>query len=307
MSFNSILEFVEGPTGLNWTLLPVQRFILKLHYGIELDTHNAQIHIFDHFQERLRYSLSEADYLDYLFGEGRCSVSDQSSLPRPGLVLAAGRRTEKSTLAHMIASYTVIQMLQMGNPHEVFGFNTVSNHLLVACYIGLNWDLGRDFLSGVRFGVERCPDLQEATVPAQNVKEIRFMTPEGRRRNLTHGNLAIRAFDPRPRIHASARGALIIDELAYMPNEVNVFNANIPTVAPPGRYVLMSTFKLASGPFYNQFQRARENHPDSPLALQIPTWEMQPEEANLGSLLRQRFKESPRQFTTEYGAELPCE
>jgi len=107
--------------GLNWTLLPVQRFILKLYYGIELNTSERRIQIFDPFQETLRYSLSEDDYLSYLFEEGRCNVQDQSLLPRPGLVLAAGRRTGKSTLAELTASYTVIQLLQLGNAHEAFG------------------------------------------------------------------------------------------------------------------------------------------------------------------------------------------
>jgi len=119
--FNNILDFVEGPMGLNWTLLPVQRFILKLYYGIELNTSERRIQIFDPFQETLRYSLSEDDYLSYLFEEGRCNVQDQSLLPRPGLVLAAGRRTGKSTLAELTASYTVIQLLQLGNAHEAFG------------------------------------------------------------------------------------------------------------------------------------------------------------------------------------------
>jgi hypothetical protein len=300
MPFNNILEFVEGPTGLNQILLPVQSFILKLHYGIELDTHNTRIQIFDQFQERLRYNLSEADYLDYLFGEGRCSVSDQSSLPRPGLVLAAGRRTGKTTLAELIASYTVIQMLQAGNPHEVFGFTSVRPNLVAACYIGLNRNLVSQFLSRVSQNIEHCYDLREAVSRGSNAREIQFTTPEGKALNLNRGNLSILAVDSRPRIHASARAALIFDELAHMPNEQDTYNANIPTIRPPGRYVLMSTPRRAEGAFYNQFLHAMRGGKSAPLALQIPTWEVQPA---IGPFLRQRFDENPTHFYVEYGAQ----
>ena len=227
MPFDNILEFVEGPTGLQWPLLPVQRFILKLHYGIELDAFEPRIPIYDRFQERLRYTLSEFDYLNYLYGEGRCNYADQSTFPRTGLVLAAGRRTGKTVLAELIASYTVIQMLQMGNPHEVFGFNSPTHHIVTACYIGLNREMRGIFLSGVSDYVARCPDLQEALVPGQSIREIRFMSPAGRRRGVAHGNLAILALDPRPRIHASARAMLILDELAHMPEEQEILNANL--------------------------------------------------------------------------------
>ena len=301
MPFDNILEFVEGPTGLNWTLLPVQRFILKLHYGIELDSHNARIHIFDHFQERLRYSLTELDYLDYLFGEGRCSVPDQSSLPRPGLVLAAGRRTGKSTLANLIASYTVIQLLQAGDPHALFGYTTANPILVAACYIGLNREARGQFLSNIAEDIARCGELRAgfSFEHQGSASGIKFITSEGRRLGLTRGNLAVIAFDSRPRIHASASGALIIDELAHMPEEREILISNIPRVIPPGRYVVMGTPRRADGAFYNLFRHAMDNSAEAPLALQIPTWQVQPA---MGPFLRERFNDNPTHFYIEYGA-----
>ena len=302
MPFDNILEFVEGPTGLNRTLLPVQRFILKLHYGIELDASERRIPIYDRFQERLRYNLSENDYLDYLHGEGRCNVADQSSLPRTGLVLAIGRRTGKTSLAELIASYTVTQMIQMGNPHEAFGFNSAAHHIVTTCYIGLNREMRQIFLARVSEHVALCSDLQEALVPGQSARELRFMSPEGRRLNLPYGNLSILALDPRPRIHASARSMLLLDELARMPEEQEIFNANLPTVHGLGRYTIMSTPRRSEGAFYNAFRRAMSYQIGEPLALQIPTWEVQP---NLGPSLRHMFEENPTQFSIEYGAQWP--
>lgn len=301
MPFDNILEFVEGPHGLNWTLLPVQRFILKLHYGIELDTTERRIHIFDHLQERLRYSLTEDEYLDYLFGEGRCSVPDQSSLPRPGLVLAAGRRTGKSTLAQLIASYTVIQLLQAGDPHALFGYTTANPILVAACYIGLNRESRGQFLSDIAENIARCGELRAGFLFTHqgSASGIKFITPEGRRLGLARGNLAVTAFDSRPRMHASARASLILDELAHMPNEEDIFHASLPTILPPGRYVVMGTPRRADGAFYNLFRHAMDNSAETPLALQIPTWQVQPA---MGPFLRERFNENPTHFYIEYGA-----
>jgi hypothetical protein len=300
MPFDNILEFVEGSAGLHQTLFPVQRFILKMYYGIELDNSNHQIQIYDRFQEWLRYSMTEVDYLNYLYGEGRCNISSQPLL-RPGLVLAAGRRTGKSTLAHLISSYTVIQMLQAGNPHALFGLPT-SQLLVAACYIGFN--RGRNqLLSHIDENIARCEELREYFLTRSN-RDIRFWTPEGRRLGLDRGNLAVTVLDSRPRIHAIPRGALIIDELAHMPEEREIYISNIQTIRtirPPGRYLIMSTPRRAEGEFYNQFRYAMGNHHDSPLALQIPTWEVQP--ADRGPLLRQRFEENPTQFDVEYGTQ----
>lgn len=296
MPFDNILEFVEGPRGLNWTLLPVQRFILKLHYGMELDAHDARIHISDHFQERPRYSLTEVDYLSYLHGEGRCNVEDQSSLPRPGLVLAMGRRTGKSRLAQVIASYTVTQMLQMGNPHAAFGFP--SRHILnAASYVGLGGESNNYFIWGIADHIERCSELREA-VRRPIRREVRFTTPEGRSLNLGYGSLSILALEPRSWYHGGTI-TLILDDLAHMPNEQEVVRARIPMVLPSGRYAMLSTPRRPEGAFYNHFQRAMGTDSSDSLALQIPTWEVQ---RDMSPLLRQRFEENPTQFYTEYGA-----
>jgi hypothetical protein len=302
--FDNILDFVEGATGLGMTLLPVQRFILKLYYGIELDTSDRRIQIHDHLQERLRYSLTESDYLDYLHGEGRCNTPNQSALPRPGLILAAGRRTGKTTLAELIASYTVIQLLQAGNPHEIFGFPNARLNLVATRYIGLNRSMREVFLSGIVHGVGRCLDLRDSLYnpSTQSPREIRFTTPQGRSLDLDRGNLSILAVDCRTRVHGSTSSVtLILDELAYMPNEQDIIDSSLPTILPTGCYSLMSTPRRAEGAFYNNFRSAMNgNSSSTPLALQIPTWEVQP---NLASVLRHSFDENPSQFYIEYGAQ----
>lgn len=302
MPFDNILEFVEGPTGLNWPLLPVQRFILKLFYGIELDAHDARIQIFDRFQEQHRYSLTEVDYLNYLYGEGRCNVSDQSSLHRRGLVLAAGRLTGKSTLAEMIASYAVIQMLQMGNPHEGLRLPSARLELVAAYYVGLSSEGVDKFLSGVNQNIIRCEDLRLALapLPTQKPTKIQFITPKGKEEGLDRGNLSLQARTSKRTACGLSYYTLILDGLAQMPNEQETFHARIPPVLVSGHSALLSTPRSAEGPFYNYFYHARAFGVNDYLALQLPTWEVQ---TLPRGFLREQFMLSPQSFTNEYGAE----
>ena len=121
-----VITFTEAPWGLNQKLYPVQRVILKAHYGLELDDNPygfdlAQpvpedhpeydditlktgqwkglykwvVPISDWRRERERY-LSEADYLRYLYDSGRCNIREVV----PGqelrvMVLSVGRRSGK--------------------------------------------------------------------------------------------------------------------------------------------------------------------------------------------------------------------
>ena len=301
MPFNSILEYVEGPGGLGWTLYPVQRFILKLYYGLELDDTQRTIIIPDMFQEHTRYTLTEQEYLSYLFGEGRCSVPDTSTIPRNNLVLAMGRRTGKTTLASFIASYTIIQLLQLMNPHEIFESMTPRQRLYVVG-ISPNSDLRSNLLYDVQDCVYRCQDLQSAAVSYGIQGNVTFLTYAGRQLGLTNGNLVFSSLTARPRHSSGRRAMLIIDELAHMEHEQGMYDANLPTIISPGHYVLMSTPNRASGAFYMAFIHAMQSagHVDSPLALQIPTWEVQ---QALGSgYLRDNYNREPSRFLVEFGA-----
>jgi hypothetical protein len=298
MPFNSILEYVEGPTGLNWTLYPVQRFILKLYYGLELDDTHRAIRVPDMFNEQERFRFTELEYLRFLFGEGRCSVSDMSTLPRSGLILSVGRRTGKNLLAGFIATYTIVQLLQMMNPHPVFELNP-RQRLNVLCF-SMNTSLCNELTSSIRYNIENCRYLQDAIVTNSRTS-ITFETFAGRQAGYTHGNLGIRSDSNASRTRGFSAVQLIVNELAYMTRDREVYDSLMPTINPPGRYIILSTPREASGAFYSAFTWGMQNHnQDSPLALQIPTWEIQP---NVGDgYLRAQYELDPHRFLVEFGA-----
>lgn len=94
-----ILTYIEAPWGLNMTLYPVQRFIVKLYYNLPLDevlpeNVNRQIRVSDMFNSKILYTFTEKEYLHYLFNEGRCNIKEQDHMRRQ-LTLPIGRRAGK--------------------------------------------------------------------------------------------------------------------------------------------------------------------------------------------------------------------
>ncbi len=121
----NILDYIEQPWGLNMTLYPAQRFIVKLYYGLELDNTlpedpNQRIQVTDMFKSEVKYEFSEVEYLHYLFSEGRCNIGIQDHNRRE-LVMPIGRRAGKTTLSGIFASYEIYRLLNLYNPQSYYG------------------------------------------------------------------------------------------------------------------------------------------------------------------------------------------
>jgi hypothetical protein len=117
--FNA-LQYAESAWGLDMSLYPVQRFIVKLYYHIPLDDKEKTIHLPDMFKTRVLYSFTEVEYLRYLYNEGRCNIGEQDHLRRR-LILPIGRRSGKTTLSAIFASYELYRLLSLGDPHKYYG------------------------------------------------------------------------------------------------------------------------------------------------------------------------------------------
>lgn len=153
----SIIEFIEQvPWGLRQQLFPVQRVILKAHYGIPLDDnpygfdlskpvprdHPAYADVADTstspddpsyglYKWRVTITdwhrqnpqvFSEAGYLRYLAEDGRSSIREVV----PGkqlrnLWLALGRRSGKSEMVSMVKAYELYRLIMLGNPQKYYG------------------------------------------------------------------------------------------------------------------------------------------------------------------------------------------
>jgi intein/homing endonuclease len=93
----NIIEFVEAPWGLGMTLFPVQKVILKAHYGLELDD-TKKFKISDWRRENWK-ELTEKEYLKHIYDDGRCNIGEViPGHERREMVLSIGRRSGKCVL-----------------------------------------------------------------------------------------------------------------------------------------------------------------------------------------------------------------
>lgn len=116
-----ILTYIEAPWGLNMTLYPVQRFIVKLYYNLPLDevlpeNVNRQIRVSDMFNSKILYTFTEKEYLHYLFNEGRCNIKEQDHMRRQ-LTLPIGRRAGKckSPKSLVVTSKGLLELSELGD------------------------------------------------------------------------------------------------------------------------------------------------------------------------------------------------
>ena len=128
-----IIAFIESPWGLNpersLYLFPVQRVILKAHYGLELDDKET-FQITDWRKENVR-NFTEAGYLRYLYDEGRSNIKEVDH-ERREMVLAVGRRSGKTFLAAAIAAYETYKLLLKGDPQSFYGLPASNNVQIIS-------------------------------------------------------------------------------------------------------------------------------------------------------------------------------
>ena len=103
-----IITFVEAKWGLNTELFPVQRFILKVFYGLELDDENKTILLPDETNVRVIGEYTEKEFMQYLIDTGRTNLlSYEPGRARQNLLLNAGRRGTKCQDADSLIYTTV--------------------------------------------------------------------------------------------------------------------------------------------------------------------------------------------------------
>ena len=144
-----IITFIEASWGLGLRLYPVQRVILKVHYGMELDdnAHNFpldepvpenhpnyvaelmdedgfylyRIVVTDWKRQNPQY-FTEAGYLRYLFDQGRSNIREVvPGKQRREMILSVGRRSGKTLITSCIVAYETYKLLLKGNPQGYYG------------------------------------------------------------------------------------------------------------------------------------------------------------------------------------------
>ena len=126
-----IIEFVDSLWGLGGTtfrLYPVQRAILKMTYGIELEDTEPCIAVWgsldregwrEGWRREERHMLTEVEYLRYLYESGRCNIGEViPGHERRELVLAVGRRSGKCIAGDslVLTGNGIFRIEELGDP-----------------------------------------------------------------------------------------------------------------------------------------------------------------------------------------------
>ena len=131
------MTFFEFADSEKWSLMPFQKFILKIFYGYDLsDTHLVDdavngntIEPRDDFSENIIGSYTEVAFMDFLYKQKRINISnemymqykrDDPNFRFTEIVSLIGRRGFKTTTSSYIAIYTLYLLLKIDNYSKFF-------------------------------------------------------------------------------------------------------------------------------------------------------------------------------------------
>jgi hypothetical protein len=333
-----ILQYIESDWGLAMKLFPAQRVIVKLYYGLELDSkipteEHKRVKIRDIDSGLVKYTLSEREYVSFLYNEGRCNIAEYDH-PRRELLLAIGRRAGKTTISGIFASYEIYRLLNLGNPQAYYGLPNGNRIQVIS--VAVDKDQASILFNEVAGHLAKCNYFRP--YQANNTQsQVNFRTPYDIEKfgNVYRENGKYTSFNGKASLRLTFRGAtgkglrgagnivIILDEFAHFldtgPSSAeDIYNAVTPSSAafspkdpdepttpigePESRIVCISSPLGKSGKFHSLYSQAMHNAKGSEnmLAIQAPTWEINPTVPL--PFLQQAKAADPRNFSVEYGA-----
>jgi hypothetical protein len=327
-----IVTFIESDWGLNMNLFPVQRVILKAHYGVRLnDDPSNKFTITDWKRENPR-QFTEAEYLRYLFDEGRCNISEVvEGHERRNLVLPIGRRSGKTTVSACIAAYETYCLINKGNPQNYYGLAPSNPIRLISVATGK--DQAGLLYQEVSHHFAKVNFFKRYTAN-NTMSYARFQTPNDIEQ--------FGSYVENPRARASLqvsfaacnakslRGAgnilIILDEVAHFLEQGGSSAEEVYTALSPsnaaftpkdeygaprdggqtqsdGRIIMISSPLGKQGLFFQKFEQGfrGDGSADNILCVQAPTWEVNPTIS--ASVFKEEYAFDARKFMQEFGAD----
>jgi len=338
-----IIEFVESEWGLGGTglrLFPVQRVILKAHYGIALDTEKKTVPIWGtswrdgwRRDDSTKRMLTEAEYMQYLYDEGRCNINTvEPGYERREMALSIGRRSGKTFMSSCIAAYETYKLLAKSKPQAYYGLPDNTKIQLTSVATGK--DQASLLFNEVSGHFSKCEYFRPFI--ANNTQSyVQFQTPAdiekfGPYKDCQNPAAATLKVWFQSCVAKGLRGSnnivIILDEFAHFTDGSQssakaVYDAIVPSIsaftekdpetrlaldadaASEGRVIMISSPLGRQGHFYRMFQigMAGGEAGANMLTIQAPTWEVNPT-VPTGEFAKQYAKD-PNAFFTEYGGE----
>lgn len=321
-----IISFIESPWGLDRRMFPVQKVIIKALYGIKLDDKRKNVTITNWKREN-EHKYTEADYLKHMFDKGRCNINTvEEGKPYGEMILPIGRRSGKTEMASWILLYETDKILSKQCPQDYYG--TTPGDEIKLCAVATSRNQASDlynkakhyFLSCQRFD----PYIANITGSFTKFQSQSDIMKSGRWGQSANPQATIRATFYSC-VAKSVRGpghmVVILDEFAHFLKKGNssskeVYTSILPSMSafspkdPDDKMIpigpVESKMVIISSPlgkddfFYEKWRQCFDN-PDLYLAIQAPTWEVNPT-IPASELEKQYLSDAPK-FFVEFGAE----
>jgi len=250
-----------------------------------------------------------------------------SNSPINELVLVLGRRSGKTLLSSIIATYEAYKCLELGNPQEYFGL-AASNPIIILNIATAKPQAGllyEEIKSRIRYSkyfhnkINQVASNSEYTYLLTDFdkEQNEILIREGRGHELIKGSIIIQCGHSNSNsLMGSGVICLIFDELAYFADSSGkmggekVYGDLVPNTKafrhPDGRIasrvVSISAPAGRSGIFYLNFKTSMTVEGKSMMSFQFPTWECSPQIKSKDQLAAE-FKKNPADAEIRYGAE----
>jgi len=338
-----IIEFCESPKYLNLLgqdpplkLWPMQRIVLKMFYRGTRGNEHLKL---DGDEERLLVEIAkseEFDYDDKLGGFSQILDKYKRGTLFTHLLMVMGRRSSKTTLVSIIAVYEAYKLLETpeGNPQKYY--NMAPDKSIYILNVATNEQQALyPLFAEIESRVSRSPYFQDKINHDHSRKgKLYMLTDNDKKENedrlkrgmkvLIEGSVVLMSgHSNSDSLRGHATICLLFDEFAHFKTSSGassgdgVYSALIPSMKQfghDGKIILLSDPLGKDGFFWKLFEMSQkrswdeqakaETFPhDEILAIQLPTWRMNPD-PNLSyeELSKTELPRDPTTFHTSYGA-----
>jgi hypothetical protein len=310
-----VIEFAESTQYLNLKLYPLQKFILKILFGVPLG--DDRIQLWDAEKLNPYWEGTEVQYLKHAYDYGKCNIAHPDDVPAGGFgeaVIFNGRRSGKNILIAIAATYSLLKLLSQGNPQEYF-------------YLVPGSPIDFTMISQDPESADRLLDIVGGFLTSASVFSPYLMNSPKWKSGLTT-EYDRNKIDASPSIFIGSypsnfsgiRGPssifLAFNEFAHMKNAENLYYAAIPATAqfypvhtnappefrPEPKVLSISSPWYKTGKMFELFERALDEGAKSDIfAFNESTANMN---TNItAEALARMKKNSPKYFDAEFGGE----
>lgn len=314
----SELDFIESAQGLNLSLYPLQRLIVKATFGIPIDYKPIKVPIWDIMKEKLLFEFTEEEAVHYLYNEGLCNVQDWRDIPPRGfstVVGYAGRRGGKSEIVASISGAHLRNLLMIENPQK--HYKLAPGSPIDFSFMGTDDTGAQRIYSKLRSRVNGSP-FYTPYIRVNNVDEMQFVTEADRANRDVLPSINVKSY---PCTTQAARGPsnyfLALDEFQFFrstrdTNSSDMYKAATPSTAqfapvddperPDSKVLVISSPAQRVGKMYDLHTLAlSEGVASGIFTIRLSTVLLNPRIPR--DWLRKELKENPDTFKAEVGGE----